>query len=172
MDSKGNVLFSHTNDDGQVIGYEIKGREFSGFAKGGVRILCRMGPIEGEPAKIAITEGAIDSLSLAQITGRRDTLYLSTGGALGPHTLNAIKALAVKYPDAEFLLAFDNDLAGEGYAANVERALEGRENVRRVVPKAKDWNEQLTLRASGGEPSRHNPASYPSGFRDTWRKDR
>lgn len=152
MDRKGNVLFAHTNDSGQVVGYEIKGREFSGFSKGGVRTLCRMGPSAGQPEKIALTESGIDALSLAQIVGRQDTLYLSTGGALGPHTLAAIKAVAAKYPEAEILLGFDNDLAGEGFAANVERILDGRENVRRVVPKAKDWNDQLQLRAKAGTP--------------------
>ena len=154
MDRKGNVLFGHTNDNGQIVGYEIAGTEFKGFAKGGVRILCRMGPIDGgEPAKLALTESGVDALSLAQLVRRRDTLFLSTGGALSLHTLNAIKATAARYPAAEILLGFDADLAGDGYAAAVETALAGREGVRRVMPKAKDWNEQLTHGASQSAPS-------------------
>jgi len=153
MDHKANILFGHTNDDGQIVGYEIKGFNFGGFAKGGVRILCRMGPLDGGvPAKIAFTESGIDALSLFQLVGRRDALYCSTGGALGPHTLDAIKALAIKHPEAEILLGFDADMAGDGYAVNIEKALKGREGVRRLMPKAKDWNDQLQLRLGMRKP--------------------
>jgi len=155
MDRKGNVLFAHTNDDGQVVGYEIKGADFDGFAKGGVRILCRMGHKDsgGEPAKLALTESGVDALSLAQLVGRTDTLFLSTSGALSPYTLNAIKAAAARYPDAEILLGFDADMAGDDFAAKVEQALQGREGVRRIVPKAKDWNDQLRLGARKPAPT-------------------
>lgn len=153
MDRKGNVLFGHTNDNSQVVGYEIAGPTFKGFAKGGVRLLCRMGPIDGpEPLKIALTESGVDALSLAQLVGRRDTLFLSTGGALSAHTLTAIKATAARFPAAEILLGFDADLAGDGFTAIVEKALEGREGVRRVMPKTgKDWNDALELRQKPAE---------------------
>lgn len=144
MDRKGNVLFGHTNQDGQIVGYEIKGTEFDGFAKGGVRLLCRLGPVEGaEPVKIALTESGVDALSLAQLVGRRDALFCSTGGALSEHTLEQVKRLATKHPAAEILLAFDNDEGGQGFAALVEKALAGREGVRRLLPKLKDWNAQI-----------------------------
>ena len=87
MDKKGNVLFGHTNQDGQIVGYEIKGAQFNGFAKGGVRLLCRLGEVAGqEPVKIALTESGVDALSLAQLVGRRDSLYCSTAGAMSSHT--------------------------------------------------------------------------------------
>jgi hypothetical protein len=154
MDRKGNVLFAHTNDGGQIVGYEIAGTTFKGFAKGGVRLLFRMGPLDGpEPAKIALTESGVEALSLAQLVGRRDTLFLSTGGALSTHTLNAIRAAATRYPAAEILLGFNADLAGDGFTASVTKALGEREAVRRVVPKAKDWNDQLTQAARLSAPA-------------------
>ena len=144
VDRRGNILFGHTNDAGQIVGYEIKGPTFTGYAKGGVRMLCRMGSEDGAtPDKIALTESGVDALSLAQLVGRRNALYLSTGGALSVHTLNAIKATAARFPAAEILLAFDNDQGGETFAAQVEQALAGRSGVRRLVPKVKDWNDQL-----------------------------
>lgn len=145
-DKRGNVLFSHTNGDNQVVGYEIAGYDLHSFSKGGVRLLCRLGQVEGvEPAKIAITESGIDALSLAQIVQRRDTLFLSTGGAVSSHTVGQVKALADKYQGAEILLAFDNDTGGQSFASMLERALTGREGVRRVLPRSpfKDWNDQL-----------------------------
>ena len=51
MDNHGNVLFAHTNQDGQIVGYEIKGHKFTGFAKGGVRLLCRLGAEVVEPVR-------------------------------------------------------------------------------------------------------------------------
>ena len=146
VDKKGNVLFAHTNGDNQIVGYEIANEALHAFSKGGVRLLCRLGQIEGqEPAKIAITESGIDALSLAQIVRRKDTLFLSTGGTLSAYTVQQIKLLADKYPHAEILPAFDNDKGGEDFTATVERALHGRGNVRRVIPKQdfKDWNDQL-----------------------------
>ena len=161
MDKKGNVLFGHTNQDGEPVGYEIKGVGFTGFAKGGVRLLCRLGPIEGaEPVKIALTESGVDALSLAQLTGRRDALFCSTGGAVSKHTLEQVKRLAAKHPAAEILLAFDNDDEGFEFAARVEDALAlaGREGVRRLVPKLKDWNDELKARLAGGAARAAAPA--------------
>jgi len=148
VDRRGNVLFAHTNDAGQLVGYEIAGPELHSFSKGGVRLLCRLGPLDGpEPAKIALTESGLDALSLAQLVGRRDTLFLSTGGAVSAHTLRQVEGLAAKFPAAEILLGFDNDSEGHAFAARVEQTLGDRENVRRVTPKAgKDWNDALRLR--------------------------
>jgi hypothetical protein len=160
MDKKGNVLFSHTNQDGQIVGYEIKGHGFDGFAKGGVRLLCRLGVEVVEPVKIALTESGVDALSLAQLTGRRDALYCSAGGALSAHQIGQIERLAAKHPAAEIVLAFDNDESGRVFCELVERALKGREGVRRLVPKLKDWNDDLRARAAA--PAQAAKPSAPS----------
>jgi hypothetical protein len=151
LDWRGNVLFAHTGPDGEIVGYEIKGRAFDGFAKGGERLLCRMGPVEGaEPVKIALTESGIDALSLAQLVGRPDALFCSTGGALSVHTLDQVERLAGRFPAAEILLGFDNDKSGLAFAATVEEALAGRVNVRRIVPQVgKDWNDVVRARQAG-----------------------
>jgi len=148
LDRKGNVLFGHTGPDGEIVGYEIAGAAYKGFAKGGERLLCGLGPVEGgDPAKIALTESGIDALSLAQIVGRRDTLFCSTAGALSVHTLDQVERLARTYPAAELLIGFDNDKGGRVFAAQAEQALAGRVNVRRIVPTVgKDWNDVLRLR--------------------------
>ena len=160
MDRRGNILFGHTNDAGQIVGYEIKGPSAPQlFAKGGIRLLCRLGPLDGgEPAKIALTESGVDALSLAQLVGRRDALFLSTGGALSVHTLNTIKATVARFPAAEILLAFDNDDGGQAFAAQVEKALGERSGVRRLLPKAKDWNDDLRARqAQAAKPAAPSP---------------
>lgn len=150
MDRRGNVLFGHTNQDGQIVGYEIKGKSFTGFSKGGIRLLCRMGPLDGAaPVKIALTESGLDALSLAQLVARRDAIYCSTGGALSDRTVDQIRRLAEKYPTAEILLAFDRDDSGEKFAGAVGKVLAGRDNVRRLLPQVgKDWNDVLRHRNS------------------------
>ncbi|MBF0563246.1 MAG: toprim domain-containing protein [Alphaproteobacteria bacterium] len=122
-----------------------------------------MGPLEGsEPVKIALTESGVDSLSLAQLVGRRDALYCSTGGGLSPHTLAQIVALAARHPAAEILLAFDNDDAGQTLAGQVEKALQGREGVRRLLPRLKDWNEQVVHTAAATRPAYGTLSKEPS----------
>lgn len=151
-DHRGNVLFAHTDEAGAVVGYEIAGPALHSFSKGGTRLLCRLGPLDGpEPVKIALTESGIDALSLAQLTGRRDTLFLSTGGALSRHTLDQVERLAERYPAAQILPAFDADAGGKAFADQVEQTFAGRNGIRRIVPKGgcKDWNDQLRGKLMG-----------------------
>jgi hypothetical protein len=82
-DRRGNVLFAHRDSAGNILGFEVKGGTWSGFAKGGQKTLAVYGsdPARRDPARIVVESG-IDALSLAQIEQRRDTLYVSTGGAI------------------------------------------------------------------------------------------
>ena len=68
------------------------------------------------------------------------------------YTLRQVTDLAGKFPEAEILLAFDNDDGGHAFAAKVEQALPGRGNVRRVPSRVgKDWNDALRLRRKAAE---------------------
>ena len=80
----GNLLFAHPDRAGNVTGYEYKGAKAGGFAAGGRRQLYTTCQTEA-PARIVITESGLDALSKQAMEGRRDTLYLSIGGALSLH---------------------------------------------------------------------------------------
>ena len=49
--------------------------------------------------RLAVTEAPIDALSLAAIDGRRaDTLYVATGGGIGPGTVSALRTQSGSSP--------------------------------------------------------------------------
>lgn len=153
QDQRGNVLFAHRDQNGNLVGFEVKGKTWSGFANGGQKTLAIFGTPEArrQPARIVIVESGIDALSLGQMEQRRDTLYVSTGGAMGRRTLEELRRLAARHPTAKLFLGFDNDEAGhklaERVVANLGRVPE------RLQPQRKDWNEDLQARRQ--QPPQH-----------------
>jgi hypothetical protein len=103
----GNALFVHTTEAGEVTGYEIKNRGFTGFATGGTKSAWQSAaqPTDGT---LVLTESAIDALSYFQLhpdpIGR--TRFLSTGGApstrqielLGPRLRAIAHRAAASWP--------------------------------------------------------------------------
>ncbi|AFL55226.1 hypothetical protein ABIE78_000157 [Sinorhizobium fredii] len=72
----GSMWAAHTDNAGAVTGWEARGPEYRGFASGGTKGLFRLGP--DTALRLAVTEAAIDAMSLAAIEGLRDgTVYLS-----------------------------------------------------------------------------------------------
>ncbi|MGV1963919.1 DUF3991 and toprim domain-containing protein [Rhizobium rhizogenes] len=154
---------AHTDHAGIVTGWEARGPEYRGFASGGTKVLFRLGP---ETAlRLAVTEAAIDAMSLAAIEGPRDgTLYLSTGGGWSPSTEGALRQLASR-PDALLVAATDANPQGEMFAERL-RALvhETGCDWSRLRPPEEDWNETLKIREKekrerkeGGVPHSHRP---------------
>lgn len=141
----GSMWAAHTDDDGLVCGWEGRGPQWRGFARGGTKVLFRLGPPQS--SRLCVTEAAIDAMSLAANEGIREgTLYLSTGGGWAPATTLALRRLAAR-PDAQLVAATDNNPQGEVYAGRL-RAL--AEDVGctwlRLRPAADDWNEVLKER--------------------------
>jgi len=142
----------HIDDADVVVGWEERGPQWRGFATGGTKTLFRFGPRDA--TRFAVTEAAIDAMSLAAIEGlRRDTLYVSTGGGWSPATEAALAALA-RNPGAELVAATDNNTQGESFARRLREVAEAADcGWRRSIPEREDWNEQLKAKANdaGGE---------------------
>lgn len=90
------------------------------------------------PKKIYITEAAIDAISLLAIHGLEknieDAWYVGLGGILKTKPIDYLKT---KYPDVEIILAVDNDKAGD-------KMREAYKDIfRSIIPKGKDWNDDL-----------------------------
>ncbi len=147
---KGSMWARHTDDAGVTVGWEERGPHWRGFATGGAKTLFRLGAPDAR--RFAVTEAAIDAMSLAAIEGlRRDTLYLSTGGGWSPITEAALGALAAR-PGAEFVAATDNNAQGASFARRLrEIATKAGCAWRRSTPTADDWNEQLKARTREAE---------------------
>ncbi|MDH7804506.1 MULTISPECIES: DUF3991 and toprim domain-containing protein [unclassified Rhizobium] len=159
----GSMWAAHTDNGGAVTGWEARGPEYRGFASGGTKVLFRLGP--DTALRLAVTEAAIDAMSLAAIEGLRDgTMYLSTGGGWSPSTEAALRQLASR-PDALLVAATDANLQGEMFAERL-RALAHETGCdwSRLRPPEEDWNETLKInekekreRKEGGVPHSRRP---------------
>jgi hypothetical protein len=145
----GSVWAAHTDDDGSIIGWEERGREWRGFSTGGGKALFRIGALDG--LRVTITEAAIDAMSLAALEGLREgSLYVSTGGGWSPTTEVAIRRLAAR-AGCRLVAATDADAQGEAYAARIrEIAEEEGCDWLRLTPTASDWNQMMQDRKGKG----------------------
>lgn len=151
----------------------MRGPNYKGFSKGGRKTAFFLGELP-TASRIAITESAIDALSLASIEDwPKNTAYVSTGGGFGSETL---KYLGARIPArARVVAATDQGVAGDMLAGRIRRLSEQlAAGFSRLRPSAKDWNEQLldaglsagragaefcTVQTIGG-PARHNDTSF------------
>ena len=106
--------------DRAVSHVEVRGPDYKGSLAGGHKTLFVFGRANEDLRRVAITEGPIDALSLDALEGsRRDTLYVATGGGMGPGTLGALQAMLARLatiPDALIASAADANTAGDRYA--------------------------------------------------------
>jgi hypothetical protein len=81
-DSRGNVLFAHHDDAGQLTGFEVKNRGYTRFSTGGTKSAWQSAA-EADDRFAVFTESAIDALSHHQLHPDRAarSRYLSTAGA-------------------------------------------------------------------------------------------
>ena len=150
----GTMWAQHQNTVGEVTGWEMRGPQYKGFSKGGGKTLFttqRLALAE----RVIVTESAIDAMSLATLEGwRAGTVYASTGGGYGPETEAALRGLLL--PGVGLVAATDLGTGGNLLALRL-KALAAAVGApcTRLVPRAKDWNEQLgsvgtRARASSG----------------------
>jgi hypothetical protein len=138
----GTVWFLHRGVDAKASGWEMRGPQYKGFAKGGDKKLFWI----GEPAtalRFVVAESAIDALSLATLEDwPDDTLYLSTGGGFGPLTADLLRALL--RPRVTIAAATDRGQGGDLLADRLhDLADDAGAGFERLRPEAKDWNEAL-----------------------------
>ena len=133
----------HRSNAGQPCGWEMRGPQYKGFAKGGDKALFWFGEL-AQARRVVVTEAAIDALSLAAIEGCKEgTAYVSTGGGFGPPTIASLRH--VMRPGSRIVAATDRGTGGELLAGRLhELAKEAGAGFGRLRPNAKDWNEQLT----------------------------
>ena len=161
----GSAWFAHRDQSGKIVGIESRGPDYHGFSKGGDKTLFRFrpgaeAPGTEPPSRIAVAEGAIDALSLAQLERaksggafRTDTMYVATGGGIGPHSIEALKSALAALPAtaaSRMTIATDNDITGDRMSERLhEIAREAGVPATRLKPPGpiKDWNEQVQIGA-------------------------
>ena len=147
----GSAWFAH-RADGTVSHVEVRGPDYKGSLAGGHKTLFLFGQASEDLRRLAITEGPIDALSLAALEGSRpDTLYVATGGGMGPGTLGALQAMLARLaaiPDALIASAADANAAGDRYAErHAELAADAGVRFERLrPPEGLDFNDVLKQR--------------------------
>lgn len=124
IDRRGNAVFPHFDLAG-LCGYEIKNRQYTGFASGGRKGLwvshCRP-----DDQHLVLAESAIDALSHAALfpdTGDK-TRYASLGGKPSSNQLALLEAMVAQLPaTSEVVAAFDADVAGRTLVEAARAAL-------------------------------------------------
>lgn len=149
---RGTAWFAHHGQVPGLTGIEMRGPSYRGFSAGGDKALFRFRASgKGAIHRLVVCEAPIDALSYAaRDTSQDGTLYVATAGGMGPHTLDALRAVMadlVTVPGARMLIATDNDEQGERYADNL-RAMADAVCLwsGRALPTDghNDWNAVLT----------------------------
>ena len=143
LGERGNVLFPHCDPTtGLVVGFEVKNKGFTSFAKGGRKTFW-MSEARPDDDRLVIVESSIDAFSYHQLFPHQHARYLSTGGSVGPEALALIGAEIASMPaGAEVVSATDADKEGEKLHKRLEDA-GGRPLRRHASPLPKDWNDYL-----------------------------
>ncbi len=148
----GSVWFAH-RADGAVSHVEVRGPDYKGSLVGGHKTLFLFGQASEDLRRAVITEGPIDALSLAALeSSRPDSLYVATGGGMGPGTLWVPQAMLTQLatiPDALIASATDANAAGDRYTErHAELAADaGVRFVRLRPPEGLDFNDVLKQRS-------------------------
>ena len=143
IDKRGNVLFPHYDRDG-LCGFEVKNKNFTGFATGGIKGLwssiCKK-----TDRTLVFTESAIDAVSYHVLFPDDQARYMSTGGAMNPQQPTIIRAALERMPEGSLaIFAFDADEGGEKLFEEIKRLVPSGLTVHRPIPSVgKDWNEAL-----------------------------
>lgn len=142
---QGSMWAAHRDHTGVLTGWEARGPQYRGFASGGTKVLFRLG--SDRALRLAVTEAAIDAMSLAAIEGLREgTLYLSTGGGWSTTTEAAIQELAAR-PGVQMVAATDANPQGDAFAERLRTLADDVScDWTRLRPPEDDWNETLKTR--------------------------
>lgn len=145
----GSAWFAHRRD-GIVTHVETRSQTYKGSLRGGLKTLFQFG-VADQTCRVAVLEAPIDALSLAAIEHvRADTLYVATGGGMGPGTLEALQETLADLHNADGVLvsAADANAAGDRYAArHAELAAKAAVRFERLrPPEGQDWNDVVVER--------------------------
>lgn len=150
----GSAWFAHRANDGRLTGIEVRGPRYRGFTAHGTKSLFRLPGSRGVVTRLVVLEAPIDALSFAAFERiRANTLYVATGGGMGPGTVAALEGLLAGLATsahARVVVATDADEAGERYAKQLaEMATKVCVPVERARPPngLKDWNDAIKARA-------------------------
>lgn len=148
VDERNNALFPHYDRKG-LCGFEIKNKDFTGFAAGGMKGLW-YSLARPSDQWLVLVESAIDAYSFHILFGWENVRYMSTGGTLNPQQPELLRRAMEKLPEgAGIVLGFDLDEGGEHLTEEVRNVAPAGRRLKRMSPDVgmgKDWNDMLKIR--------------------------
>lgn len=139
VNSKGSAVFPHYVDG--LGGYEVKGKDFTGFAEGGEKGIWFSQGLEVS-RKIVICESAIDCLSHAELNQDISIGYVSIAGTLSDKQKRELSVLAkgAEGKGIEIVIGVDKDQGGEKLTEDLKAIFK---DPGIDLPDGKDWNYDL-----------------------------
>lgn len=142
QDSKGNAIFTILDENKNIVGAELQGtlteKRFKGISKNSNQNYGFNIQLGENPKHLLIFESAIDLLSFwtiyPNLETQRPCILLSLGGL----KINPLLKFLNLLENVELIICTDNDKASENFIQNNKL-----DDVKRLIPKTKDWNEDL-----------------------------
>jgi len=160
-----NAVFAMVNPEGKETGAALRGvrrfektkdvrqnwvrrelnSDFHGLARGSDKSAGIFKIGSPEPRYVAITESAIDAISLFQkLKNENKDLEVAVVATCGSGHKNVLSYLdSLKMKPRKIILGHDNDSAGEAQADTLRDEIKGKFEVDRIKPRSKDWNDDL-----------------------------
>jgi len=141
--------FALRDSQNEICGVEVRNKEGrnarvgDGHKKG---IFIVGGQAPDNCKKIIITESTIDAKSAEVIAGSGNYwshTFVSIGGNAGIIAKTALKELCDRLPNAEIIIATDNDTAGEKHSEKIKDIIGHHREYKRFRPTRKDLNDDL-----------------------------
>jgi hypothetical protein len=156
VDARANPIFPHRDQQG-ICGYEVRNKNFKGFAKLGQKALWASNDFPNDQI-LVFSENAIDSLSYEAHWQLSNARYRSFAGGLSElqRTL-IVEACKAMPPTAEILCITHSDDAGYQFEQIIQEAAGARPFRVHRPTGVKDWNEYLTA-----QPYREASSSFPA----------
>ncbi len=162
IDERRNTIFPHWNVAGDLCGYEIKNKSFTGFSPAGEKGLWCSRPRMDDRIMV-VCESAIDALSVATLFGTQSKRFFSTAGQCSPQQIKCLVSAVQNMPNKVTVwLALDNDDGGKRLASHIRQELEGHIQNNHIIDKlpggiGTDWNDELRARLKSS-----NGLSFPN----------
>ena len=159
IDGRGNALFPHFGQEKNLVGFEIKNENFTGYSPGGQKGLWISAGYEHD-RRLVIAETAIDALSYAALFDDGHTRYASIAGQMNPHQPGLLhRAIRAMPKGSEIVLGVDHDEGGTMLGEYIEPVFTnlkdngGRDDltfrIHQPEGEGQDWNDQLRTPAPG-----------------------
>lgn len=141
----GNLCFKMTDENGEIVGYEIRNLDTKYKGNIGEKGLCWF-LTSNRSNKFYLFESVFDLLAFKELN-RENTeyqgIYISLSGQPGTNQIKTLNALIKKYENATVYSCFDNDEAGSNFADLIKKGITTVTHERIAPQNKKDWNEEL-----------------------------